>query len=320
MAREPAREKVERIVHPSSEHIAVAKEAIISLLCAQGAAETSALTSQVLEANGQNPVAARDPRTLQAIDPWEQQAEHVRSIAAARMALSELQGEALALPMGGSLNGQGALYVTIRTAHGSHGESFDDYNLLLAQSYRASSNALSLDGKGFVLHDPDLYLRRVGTRGMHERVATSLTEAVGCYRRGLYLGAAVLIGSASEGAWMELVRAVGNVLDKLPSVLDKELAKATPSIKVVQEHTRDTILAQFESAMKKANVRKGDLEQVMDTAGYYRRLRNYAIHFSFEDLARLNHATVGILLLNAADYFSILYRLRNAIDPEAASP
>lgn len=130
----------------------------------------------------------------------------------------------------------------------------------------------------------------------------------------LYLGAAVLLGAASEGAWLELAMTVSNVpMYKVPRGLEKALGTTTPSIEIVQKRTRDAILADFRDAMKKADTRPGEFEQVMETGSYYRRLRNYAIHFQHEELDQLNHATVGILLLNATDYFNFLYRLRNAV-------
>lgn len=311
MVEGPTREEIAELLRPKDSDITYAKQIIMTHLCREEVAEAKALTRQVLEAQQLNPQAT-DPRITNDME-WQESAHHHRWIIASNLALAELQGEALALPTL-PLRPTGSASVQIRTAHRGWGESFDEYQVLISQAYRASSKALSLDRQGFVLHDPDLYLARINAAEMHPRVVTALREAVASYRNGLYLGAAVLVGSASEGAWLELAMSLSDSLgSSAPGALAKEIESDTPRIERVQKGTDDAIRSGDTDVLKQAGVRKGEWVSLLETAIYYRTLRNYAIHFQQDGLERLDYGTVGILLLRASDYFNALYRVRSAL-------
>jgi hypothetical protein len=59
-----------------------------------------------------------------------------------------------------------------------------------------------------VLCDPDLFLNEIAIPGIHAEVSEALRDAIRCFRSELYLPALVMLGEASEGAWIELGLAV----------------------------------------------------------------------------------------------------------------
>ena len=289
----------------------------MTVLCEQVVVDKNDLLGSVLSSREMEPRAVIDPRVRKDWS-WEQQAQTIRWIAAGRLALAELQGEALALPMA-ALSTEGNLSVTGWMSSGSGGSSwserYEDYDVALAQKYRASANALSLEGTGFVLHDPDLYLRRIDDAAMHTRVSETLRQAVGCYRSSLYVGAAVLVGSASEGAWIELAEAMRDKLGGAVSKLDETLDRDISQLAEIQRLTDSAIRSNCSDELKRAGLNKGSWQTVVDTGAAYRRYRNYAIHFGEDDFEVLDYATVGLLLLNATAYFNNLYRLKGALAP-----
>lgn len=309
----PTLEDIEKIVHPSGEDVTFAKQVIIGMLCERDPASTTLddFVRQLLVSVDKSPTAL-DVRSLSQME-WSEQAEHIRWMHAARMGIAELAGEALALPIDGSPSPQPNYSVHIRTTNRGWSECCEHFQLTLTRAYRASSLALAHDKEGFVLRDPDLFLARIDAPAMNERVEIALREAVGCYRAGLYLGAAILVGSASEGAWLELATTVSDVLgDQASNKLRKELNRDTPGIEAIQRIVSETVRSHSEAARKSAAIYPGEWTKLVETASYYRNLRNYAIHFQDEKLDRLDYATVGILLLSATNYFNAVYRLRHA--------
>ena len=184
---------------------------------------------------------------------------------------------------------------------------------MLAQRYRAAPKALLFDGNGFVLHDPDLYLKRIDADAMHGRVSTTLRQAVSCYRASLFVGTAVLVGSASEGAWIELARVTSERLQSAAPKLKETLARDVSQIADIQRLTDSAIRSNCADELKRAGLNKGSWQTAVETGAAYRRYQNYATHFGEDEFEVLDYATVGLLLLNASAYFNGLYRLKAAL-------
>ncbi len=148
---------------------------------------------------------------------------------------------------------------------------------------------------------------------MHVRVSTALRESIECYRRELFLATSILLGSASEGAWVELAAAVvesGSF--NVPAGLRNELQNGSPRAEVVQRRVFDIIRSQGTEYLRQVGITTNEWAMIGERAALYRRFRNYAVHFREESLDRLDYASVGVLLLNATEYFNNLYRLLSA--------
>ncbi len=312
----PSEEEIGKLLEPTSSDVSLAKEVLITVLCEQVVAAKNDLLAAVLSTQEMEPRTAFDPSVTKDWS-WEEQARTYRWVAAGRLALAELQGEALALPMT-ALASEGSLNVhgwTIQSpgAKSSWSKSNEEFAVLLAQRYRVAPKALSFEGAGFVLHEPDLYLRRIDADAMHARVSITLQQAVECYRSSLYVGAAVLVGSASEGAWIELAGTTSAKLGSAAPKLEKTLSQDISQIADIQRLTDSAIRTNCADELKQAGLNKGSWQTIVDTGAAYRRYRNYAIHFGEDDFEVLDYATVGLLLLNASAYFNSLYRLKRAL-------
>ncbi|HEV8381170.1 MAG TPA: hypothetical protein VGQ29_06280 [Gemmatimonadales bacterium] len=162
------------------------------------------------------------------------------------------------------------------------------------------------------LFDPDMYLERAGLSAAHKRIQTSAEQAVTAYRQELYLAAATMIGSASEGAWLEFFEAFGTWAvktgAKAPAVDQFNLAQHVQ--KMVPQHKGT---AGFDAIMDTAGVGDHELKTIVQHYDYLRDVRNYAAHFDPTDRFDLTYAGVGILLLEAARYFATLYKLTAAL-------
>ena len=72
----------------------------------------------------------------------------------------------------------------------------------------------AIGAREYVPHDPDGYLARIKSDipGLDETILRYLQEALGCYRSGFLLAAAVMVGCAAEKALLLLVDAFGSAL------------------------------------------------------------------------------------------------------------
>ena len=280
----------------------------MTVLCEQMVAAKDHLLNAILSSQQMEALVGQRVREDRS---WEEQAQVLRWVAAGRLALAELQGEGLALPMA-TLSSESNLNITGWVSAGpqarsSWSEPFEEFNVLLAQSYRAAPKALALEGNGFVLHDPDLYLQRIDAAAMHTRVSMTLRQAVGCYRSALY------VGSASEGAWYELAQVTSDRLQGAAPQLEKKLADDVNQLAKIQSLTDSAIQSKCDGELKQAGMNRARWQEVVEIARAYRRYRNYAIHFNEDELEDLDYASVGLLLLNATAYFNDLYRLRQVL-------
>ena len=108
-----------------------------------------------------------------------------------------------------------------------------------------------------------------------------------------------MIGSASEGAWLEFFNAFADwaktsgarapLVDKW-TVAD-HVAKLVPQYKGT---------AGFAMVMKTADVSEQELKALVQHYDYLRDVRNYAAHFDTTDRFELTYSGVGIMLLEAA--------------------
>ena len=307
MTQPPTHEELEQRIRPSAGDVVFAKQAILNEVKDPLARDTIALIESVR-------LAAKAPLLddRQANDaPIDEQVTRCKWLAAARLALADLAGAGLLLPLNSAGSAGRELNISIKTSHRSYGERFNDYDLILATRYRLSGRASNWELT--LLYDPDLYLSSLDAPAMHGRIRAAVIEAVDCYRNGLYLASAIMLGTASEGAWLELATAVVSALeDETPRRLTAELNRPAPSMEAIQQQTHSTIANQCSDALRSIDVSKSMWNGLFETATYYRTLRNYAVHLS-EGFERLDYATMGTILARARDYLEQIYRLHSAI-------
>ena len=86
----PSKDEIEKLLEPTSADIALAKEVLIVVLCEQIVADKNELLGAVLSSQEM----ALGPSVTEDWS-WEEQVRTYRWVATARLALAELQGEAL---------------------------------------------------------------------------------------------------------------------------------------------------------------------------------------------------------------------------------
>ncbi len=307
MTQPPTQEQLEQGIRPSAGDVVFAKQVILNHLTDSPTRNTTVLIRSVLQAAEAPLLDDREANDA----PLDEQVARCKWLAAARLALADLAGAGLLLPLNSPGSAQRELSIAIKTTHYSHGERFNGYDLILATTYRLSGRASNWDLT--LLYDPDIYLSSLEAPAMHDRIRAAVIEAVDCYRNGLYLASAIMLGTASEGAWVELATAVVSALeDETPRRLTAELNRPAPSMEAIQQQTHSTIANQCSDALRSIDVSKSMWNGIFETASYYRTLRNYAVHLK-EGIDRLDYATIGTILARARDYFQDIYRLHSAI-------
>lgn len=139
-----------------------------------------------------------------------------------------------------------------------------------------------------------------------DKVTRVLREAAESYRRGLDVGAAILLGVASEAAWVELAEAVAvRTSDtQLRSLLSSERARAA----ALAEQTA-ALLVQLKARPEH------EIRRLLTEAAHVRDLRDHAVHepaSRFDD-DLFTRAAVGLLLQSAVGYFRRLYDVRDVV-------
>ena len=239
-------------------------------------------------------------------------------------ALWALLGEALILPTRSDLAEidvhQGWTTEVPGSGGRTSGRQFDEYKVALPLTLRL---APSLQGNvPSPLTDPDLFLLEVDIPDIHEEIADALQQAVKCFRLELYLPSVMMLGMASEGAWIEL---------------GLSLLKANPSDPRLTSDARDTIrdsltsphtsvLQKMESVSdlyKKqdvyANVAKRSgyniriLSNVFIWSNVIRDSRN-AVHYGADSSSRNTYEKVATFLLGTGQNLRVLYAIRRAAE------
>ena len=138
--------------------------------------------------------------------------------------------------------------------------------------------------------------------GVGDKVTRVLREAAESYRRGLPVAAAILIGVASEAAWVEVAMAV------VERTSDPDLKSLLAS-----ERSRAAALATRTGLVLKElrKVQAFEIDRLLTEAAHLRDLRDHAVHEPAQrfDDQLFTPAKVGVLLEAAVDYFRRLHAL-----------
>jgi len=125
-------------------------------------------------------------------------------------ALWGLIGAALILPMQSNLVPleTSQAWTTVVPGSGGHTAAwqFKEYSAAVPAVVRKAPS-LSVDACRF-LSNSDLYIKELDIPSLHSEIEQALRDAVDCFRNELYLPCLAMLGLASEGAWIELGKAL----------------------------------------------------------------------------------------------------------------
>ena len=112
------------------------------------------------------------------------------------------------------------------------------------------AGAASAKDEQFNPDDPELYMGRLRSNipDLSDLVLSYADEALRCYAHGCYLASAVMLGVASEAAFMEMARASVTWLES-----------AGPALKKVLDNPREQYVKKFEAFRRRVEPRKADL-------------------------------------------------------------
>jgi len=122
-----------------------------------------------------------------------------------------------------------------------------------------------------------------------------------------------MLGSASEGAWLELFASVNrwNEREGRPrlSVDFDNLAS-----KVLNAQNTVYGFPGFKAIAQEADIPLTTFKGLVAEYDYLREFRNFAAHFDTTENFDLSYPVVAGLFMRCTDYFSRIYRLKRAID------
>lgn len=147
------------------------------------------------------------------------------------------------------------------TRVGGHMSShqWDTHLPMLATWYRVPH---SLRGRDVWFLDPDLFLEGTEGLGLGVQTKRALEECLNAYRRGLYLAAANLAGSVSEGAWYAAAKTLADE-NEWAKMEDTGAAKLQTWVGNRLRQYRDT---------------KFIADELVAQANVLREIRNYGVH------------------------------------------
>jgi hypothetical protein len=310
-------------VHVSRRHVTLCKAIILDL--AKSKVSSLFLVSQVIEKNA---VALPNPVVFGTSDD-----ESVIKTVASYLSWHAAACEAIwALVHTGLLFGEGEWRGSLssvqwrRVSSGSSSASswnFDEFSIPVPQNLTRSLSSRS--DPNCYLAEPSLYLSTIGVAGMHADVESSFIEAVKCFRADLYTASIVLLGRASEGAWLELGEAL---LKIVPAHNQKKYAKQTETLESPMTGPLKKVAAvleiyeqkdDFGAVWENSKVRPIDLKTVVTWSDSVRDSRN-TIHFGVAPAVPNTYEKVAALLIGAVPMIRTLYQVKGAADALPKNP
>src|SRR5262249_7368427 len=85
--------------------------------------------------------------------------------------------------------------------------------------------------------DPDNFLQSLACKKLHPGILEAIEQALGCFRRGLYMPATAMLAAAAEATWTECGTAVAKKLGntKLEAVVNDPLASISKKVMEIQK-------------------------------------------------------------------------------------
>ena len=191
-----------------------------------------------------------------------------------------------------------------KTSHGSGGIPVPELKYpYLTRYHRPRQDTASTD--------PDIFLQGIVSKTLHEGIREGIDQALGCFRRGLYMPATVMLAAATEATWTECSKAVAKKLGN--SKLDKLVNDPMSSIAKIVVETR------------KSRLNMGDAKDLLMAAGQHiskvteaevwtnaLRDRRNALHWGKAKSFIADHSETGTLLMAAPQHLGTLEAIRVA--------
>jgi hypothetical protein len=158
--------------------------------------------------------------------------------------------------------------------------------------------------------DPDLFLAGIELATLHPGIREAIEQALGCFRRGLYMPATVMLAAAAEAAWTECAAAVakqltGSKLDTIANDQYASISKLVAEVHKALQHPDGKALLKL-AGEPIAKIRDAE---VWTTA---LRDRRNALHWSKANSFVAEHSDTATLLIAAPLHLRTLERVRLA--------
>ena len=196
------------------------------------------------------------------------------------------------------------------------GWSFDDFGYDLPRelwktpSYRTEQQE--------ILTDPDMFLNKANIENADEEVIEAIGDAVLCFKHGLYRAAVTVLGKAMEGAWIEVGCSIAKASllddekkDRIIQKLQDDSESVPAKIRQVLDLYKNKDLSR--NIIKAAEILPNSVESIVVWSNVRREARN-AIHFGVKPTIPNSYEKVSVLLINGANNFSMMYRIKHVSD------
>jgi len=177
-------------------------------------------------------------------------------------------------------------------------------------SYRA--------GQSEILTDPDIFLNKANIENADKEVVEAVSDAVLCFKHGLYRAAVTMLGKAMEGAWIEIgcsiVKASLQGTDKKERIIQKlqdDFVSVPSKIKQVLDLYKNRDLCK--DIIEATEILPSSIDRIVVWSNVLREARN-AIHFGSKPTIPNSYEKVSVLLIDGATNFSLMYRIKSISD------
>jgi hypothetical protein len=310
-----ALELIESGIKPTRQKVIIAKGAILEI------AETTHRTQDILDTFLAR-VEAKLPTEIvlhQSVDPLPDitmASDSISWIICSSEAIWELIHSNLLVQSSSDLASPSINISWTTVIPGSGGQSagwnLSKYSLPIPVSV-SKPPSRSLDATEY-LSNADLYLMEIGITGIHQEVEESLLESVRCFRHELYTASLVMLGKASEGAWLDLGEAlIDFVPEEDASKVERiRIRLEDPNLGIGKKINEIVTLFERQDIFGELSTRSGiRLQEIRIAASWsdtIRESRN-TIHFGVSASTPNTYEKIAALLLGAVPRLRSIYGL-----------
>ena len=288
------------------QRIAVAKHFVVEYPFS-AVIETQDVVRSFLEHVGAESVEPEQRTVQQETGKWSPELDRIADTLSWRLAVLQAVSE---LTFSGSLmmsEGLGLWHPTVQYNSKGYGRSWEFREFIVSFPLRILQPPWH-DNQ--VLSNPDLFLHAVDVPNMPDSVKEPLQEAVLCFRHELYTASAVMLGKASEEAWIDVGVALyealpGDQTSKIEALTSPQTSiyKALRTVVKLYEHSA------LDDIKRASGVR--NLDDALMWSDTVRDSRN-VVHAGSTSSTPNTYEKVAALLLGAVPRIRELYRVLDA--------
>lgn len=259
-----ARARIHEAIRPSRNEVIAAKRRVLEILSDRQPHNSNGLLNLLVD-DERLPTPQRGDRVdLDSFDETHPILRFVRLQTAVVEAISELDALGYILPCHSSDQSNVAQILTVpwhRRGTSSGVNMSDGVPILRHQHIRLIHGLLP----SYVprLYDHDIYLEALTTLELDDRPRRCLYEALGAYRRGLYISCGSLLGAVSEAAWFSLGEAFRGESKAWADLLDRG------TFRELQKKILPKLRSLFPESL---------IDELVSFSSVLRRMRNYGVH------------------------------------------